>query len=97
MKESKAVNVAAPAPTLAAAVSARSMTRVRSNFALAARRFMRQRLAVIGLVITLVLIIIGVFAPLLAPKSYTFADLAIANQFPNTQHPLGTDRSATTI
>jgi oligopeptide transport system permease protein len=92
MKESKVVNVAAPAPTLAtAAATARSTTRVRSNFALAARRFMRQRLAVIGLVITLLLIFIGVFAPLLAPKSYTFADLAIANQFPNAQHLLGTD------
>jgi oligopeptide transport system permease protein len=91
MKESKAVNVAAPAPTLATATTARSTTRVRSNFALAARRFLRQRLAVVGLVITLLLIIIGVFAPVLAPKSYTFADLAIANQFPNAQHPLGTD------
>jgi oligopeptide transport system permease protein len=91
MKESKAVHVAAPAPTLATAATARSTTRVRSNFALAARRFLRQRLAVFGLVITLLLIITGVFAPLLAPKSYTFADLAIANQFPNAQHPLGTD------
>jgi oligopeptide transport system permease protein len=91
MKESKAVNVAAPTPTLATAATARSTTRVRSNFALAARRFLRQRLAVVGLVITLLLIIIGVFAPVLAPKSYTFADLAIANQFPNAQHPLGTD------
>src|SRR3712207_4024926 len=91
MKETKAVNVAAPAPTLATAATARSTTRVRSNFALAARRFLRQRLAVVGLAITLVLLVIGVFAPVLAPKSYAFADLAIANQFPNSQHPMGTD------
>ena len=67
------------------------MTRGRSNLELSLRRFLRQRLAMLGLVITLALALIAVFAPLLAPQPYTFANLAQANQFPSGQHPLGTD------
>jgi ABC-type dipeptide/oligopeptide/nickel transport system permease subunit len=67
------------------------VTRGRSNLELSLRRFLRQRLAMIGLAITLFLILIAVFAPLLAPQPYTFTDLAQANQFPGRQHLLGTD------
>ncbi len=57
----------------------------------ASRRFVRQRLAVVGLVVTLALIFIGLCAPLLAPAPYDFADLMSANEFPDRSHPLGTD------
>jgi oligopeptide transport system permease protein len=48
-------------------------------------------LAVLGLVLTLALIFIGLFAPLLAPTPYDFADLMQANEFPDRAHLLGTD------
>jgi len=69
----------------------RSHTRVRSNVQLAARRFMRQRLALVGLAIVLFLLFIAIFAPLIAPKDYTFTDLGTANEFPSRQFPMGTD------
>lgn len=65
--------------------------RVRTNFEHARRRFVRQRLAMVGLAITLFLIAIALFAPLIAPTHYAFTDLTQANQFPNGQHLLGTD------
>ncbi|HET8632090.1 MAG TPA: ABC transporter permease [Thermomicrobiales bacterium] len=67
------------------------VTKTRSNLALAARRFRRQRLAMLGLAITLVLVLIAVLAPLLAPTPYDLANLVEANQFPSAQHLLGTD------
>jgi oligopeptide transport system permease protein len=66
-------------------------TRTRTNLQLATQRFLRHRLAMAGLAITLILILIALFAPLLAPEPYYFADLAQANQFPNHHHLLGTD------
>ena len=57
----------------------------------AMRRFFRQKLAIVGLVIVLFLMVIGFGAPLLAPTGYADADLMSANEFPNRQHWLGTD------
>jgi oligopeptide transport system permease protein len=70
---------------------ARGHTRVRSNMQLAARRFMRHRLALFGLAIVVVLLFIAVFAPFIAPKDYTYTDLGTANEFPSRQFPMGTD------
>ena len=55
------------------------------------RRFLRQRLAMIGLVIVVFLMIIGFGAPLLAPSDYRTASLMDANKFPSAEFPLGTD------
>ena len=55
------------------------------------RRFLRQRLAMIGLVIVIFLVVIGFGAPLLAPSDYRAASLMDANQFPSSEHLLGTD------
>ena len=63
----------------------------RSNAYYAARRFVRHRLAMVGLALSVALVVVGVFAPLLAPTSYAFADLASANRFPSREFPLGTD------
>ncbi|MBA2278422.1 MAG: ABC transporter permease [Chloroflexia bacterium] len=57
----------------------------------AVRRFLRQRLALVGLVIVGFLIVTGFGAPLLAPTGYAEANLMEANQFPTRAHPLGTD------
>jgi oligopeptide transport system permease protein len=81
----KTTAAVAPGKTLA------PVTRGRSNLELSLRRFLRQRLAMVGLAITLFLALVAIFAPLLAPQSYAFADLAQANQFPSGQHLLGTD------
>jgi oligopeptide transport system permease protein len=70
---------------------ARAQTKVRSNAQLAARRFVRQRLAMVGLVIVLLLVFVAVFAPLIAPTDYTYTDLSTANEFPSRQFPMGTD------
>jgi oligopeptide transport system permease protein len=91
MKDAETIKTIPAGATLASAAPLRSTTRVQSNALLALRRFMRHRLAVIGLVITLLLLFTAVFAPLLAPKSYIFSDLSIANQPPSRQYPMGTD------
>ncbi len=62
-----------------------------SNTRRALRRFFRQRLAVVGLIITGLLIAAAVFAPLIAPTAMEAADLMSANQFPSVEHPFGTD------
>ncbi len=62
-----------------------------SNTRRALRRFFQQRLAVIGLAITGFLILIAIFAPVIAPTRIDSADLMSANQFPSAQHPFGTD------
>jgi len=80
--------LAAPAPDKAEGVS---KVRVRTNFQIARRRFVRQRLAMVGLAITLFLVVLAVGAPILAPTDYRFTDLTQANQFPSSQHWLGTD------
>ena len=66
-------------------------TRTRTNLQLATQRFVRHRLAMAGMVITLLLILVALLAPLLAPEPYYYADLNQANQFPNRHHLLGTD------
>lgn len=63
----------------------------RTNAQLAFQRFMRQRLAVAGTLVVLVLVAIAVFAPLLAPTPYNQANLLYANQFPSAEFPFGTD------
>src|SRR5262245_5832992 len=91
MKDAETIKTAPAGATLATAAVLRAPTRVQSNAALALRRFMRHRLAVIGLAITLILIFTAIFAPLLAPKSYIYNDLSIANLSPSRQYPMGTD------
>jgi oligopeptide transport system permease protein len=79
-------SVISPAQTLD-----RMTSRPVSNTRRATRRFFQQRLAVVGLLIVAALIVIGVFAPLLAPTAVTASDLMSANQFPSAAHPFGTD------
>ncbi|HEX5690323.1 MAG TPA: peptide ABC transporter permease, partial [Roseiflexaceae bacterium] len=59
----------------------------------AARRFSKNKLAMGAFVVMVALILMAIFADLLAPAPYDFSVLAEANQFPfqNTKHLLGTD------
>jgi oligopeptide transport system permease protein len=66
-------------------------TRTRSNLEQSARRFARQKLAMAGMVVVLVLVLAAVFAPIVSPTGYAEADLMTANQFPSWEFPAGTD------
>lgn len=55
------------------------------------RRFARNPLAVVGLVIVLGMVFTGLFAPWLAPYDPTAVDYTAVEQMPSLRHPLGTD------
>jgi peptide/nickel transport system permease protein len=63
----------------------------RSLWGEAARRFLRHRLASIGLVVLIVLVLMCVFAPLISQFSPNDIDLRARNQAPDLVHWLGTD------
>ena len=58
----------------------------------AVQRFLRNRLAIAGLVILAIVILTAVLAPWISPSHYT-VDLLNLRKPPNTQHWLGTDPS----
>ncbi len=57
----------------------------------AARRFRKNKLAVGALVVMVLLILIAIFADLIAPFAYDYSVISDALQFPSRQHLLGTD------
>ncbi len=58
----------------------------------ATRRFLRHRLAVIGLVLLAVIVLMAVFADVISSKPF-FTDVKAVSQPPSANHLLGTDRS----
>jgi ABC-type dipeptide/oligopeptide/nickel transport system permease subunit len=71
---------------------ARDKRKYRTNLQLAADRFRRQKLGMVGLIIVLVLLFVAIFAPWLAPTHYATANLMEVNIFPNREFPMGTDQ-----
>ena len=57
----------------------------------AARRFSRNRLAVVGVFIVIGLLLIAIFADFLAPYPYDAIDLSSTLQYPSPAHWMGTD------
>ncbi len=57
----------------------------------AARRFSRNRMALVGLFLVGLLIFVAIFADFIAPFAYDDADPMQALQFPSAEHWLGTD------
>jgi peptide/nickel transport system permease protein len=55
------------------------------------RRYRRNRMALVGLVLVLLFVFIAVFAPLLAPYHYNEQNLSQTWQPPSPTHPFGTD------
>ena len=55
------------------------------------RAFMRHRLALVGAFVVLFLVLIAIFAPLIAPYDPNQVDLLAAAQGPTREHLLGTD------
>ena len=57
----------------------------------AVRRLIQNRAAMIGGITVLVLIILAIFAPWIAPYSYSYQDLDLGASPPSAEHLLGTD------
>ena len=55
------------------------------------RRYKRNKMALVGLVLVIAFVFIAIFAPLIAPYHYNDQDLANAWQPPSPEHPFGTD------
>lgn len=55
------------------------------------RRLMKNKLAVGGLVIMILIILVAIFAPFVAPYDYAAQDYDAMLQSPSLKHPLGTD------
>lgn len=55
------------------------------------RRLLKNRLAVVGMVIVILFILMAIFAPLIAPYGYDDQDYSAILQPPSRQHILGTD------
>lgn len=64
-----------------------------SPLQLAVKRFMKNKLAISGLVILVFFSLVAVFAPFLTPNSPTQSDLINVMQPPSSDHWLGTDSS----
>jgi len=56
------------------------------------RRFRQHRLALIGGVVLILLYIVAIATPWIAPYGYAHIDFTAFNQAPNLNHPMGTDR-----
>lgn len=70
----------------------RTARRGQSPWALAGRRFLQKKTAVFSLILILTFYLSGIFAPLIAPYSYTVQNLEATLQSPSLAHPFGTDR-----
>jgi len=58
----------------------------------AVRRLLRNRLAMVGGVVIVVLVLIAIFADVLAPRPYTKTNFGRLNEAPTRDYPLGTDQ-----
>lgn len=63
----------------------------RSQFMTVLKNLSRNRMAILGLIILLLLLIMGIFADFIAPYDYAKQDLTNAFQHPSSQHLFGTD------
>jgi peptide/nickel transport system permease protein len=55
------------------------------------KRLRRNRLAMVGMVVVILLLLMAIFADFIAPYSYDAADFSARLQFPSKAHLLGTD------
>lgn len=61
------------------------------SFFVILKQFSRNKLAMAGLIIVLLLILMGILAPVIAPYDYKAIDPIHANQAPSAEHLFGTD------
>jgi oligopeptide transport system permease protein len=84
-------NLAAPRRDLTGLNVMRRPARESSPVREAWRRFRANRLGPVGLAIVLLLVVMAVGAPVIAPYPYDKPDFGAAWQFPSRQHLMGTD------
>ena len=72
-------------------LSGESDLKTRSLWQDAVKRLLRNRLSIIGLIITLLLLVAAFFGPQIAPYEYTEQDLLHVAKMPSADHWLGTD------
>lgn len=72
-------------------LNSESQVKTRSLWQDAVRRLLRNRLSIIGLIISAFLLIAAFFGPYIAPYSYTEQDLMNVAKMPSPDHWLGTD------
>lgn len=77
--------------TLISGQNIQTLPRQRTLLGDAARRFARNRLAIVGMIIVALLVFAAIFADLIAPYPYDAANPTMALQFPSAQHWMGTD------
>lgn len=63
-----------------------------SAFAVFARRFCKNKTAVIGLVLLVILVLLAVFAVAISPSAYDQIDMTSRLQSPSSEHLFGTDQ-----
>ena len=67
-------------------------TLLEQNGNLSLNRIMRQKKTQIGLAITILFILVAIFAPLIAPNDPTLVDVTVKLQNPSLKYPFGTDQ-----
>jgi ABC-type dipeptide/oligopeptide/nickel transport system permease subunit len=77
---------------MAKALREREALKQRSLWLDAFELLIKNRLAMLGLVIAILFVLVAIFGPLLSPYSYTATDLRNISQPPSLQHPFGTDQ-----
>jgi peptide/nickel transport system permease protein len=68
-----------------------SQVEARSVWGDALRRFLRERLSVVGLIITALSVVLGIVGPFISPYDYLAQDMSRISAPPSTLHLLGTD------
>lgn len=63
----------------------------KSQFKEICMRFSKNKLAMFGMIVIILLIIMAIFAPFIAPYSYDEQNLKRSNMLPSRQHLMGTD------
>lgn len=63
----------------------------RSQWADVWRRLRKNKLAMVGMVIVVLLIFMAIFAEVITPYDYSAQDITKRFQFPSLEHPMGTD------
>lgn len=61
------------------------------RFGTVTRRFLQNRIAVAGLILTFIYLVVGALGPILAPHDPTALDATARFQPPSLEHPFGTD------
>ena len=87
-----ALSTPASDTSLAPALLRREIARGSSLWRDAWRRLLRNKLAVVGGVVVILLCLLAIFADLIAPQSYTKPNFGRLYEFPSREYPLGTDQ-----